>query len=191
MRGEPIEELNAGLVAFKDEIMADSLAAKRAEIAIVTFGPPSIEQDFITADFFQPPTLSAGNDTPMGAAIALGLGMIEQRKEQYKQAGIAYYRPWIFLLTDGGPTDSWKGAANQVKQGEEESAFSFFAVGVEGANMEILAEIATRQPLQLKELRFRDMFVWLSRSMKSVSHSRPGDAVKLINPATPDGWASV
>ena len=28
MSGSPIEELNAGLVAFKDELMADSMAAK-------------------------------------------------------------------------------------------------------------------------------------------------------------------
>ncbi len=191
MRGKPIEELNEGLIAFKDELAADSLASKRAEIALITFGPAQIQTDFQTADVFYPPFLTANSDTPMGSAIELGLEILNQRKNIYKQNGVDYYRPWIFLITDGAPTDSWKNAAAQVREGEEKGAFSFFAVGVEGANLEILEQISVRKPLMLKELRFRDMFLWLSKSMKSVSQSRPGEAVPLENPTTPDGWASV
>src|SRR5580700_8959690 len=65
MAGRPIEELNAGLVAFKDELVADSLAAKRVEVAVVTFGPPLPVVHFQSADTFQPPLLSASGDTPM------------------------------------------------------------------------------------------------------------------------------
>jgi uncharacterized protein YegL len=191
MQGKAIQELNAGLVLFKDEIFADSLAAKRAEIAIISFGPPRVVTDFQTADYFQPPHLQADNDTPMGAAIELGLHLLEQRKQAYKNAGIGYFRPWIFLITDGGPTDQWRDAAEKIKQGEDAQAFSFFAVGVEGANMDILEKLSVRKPLKLKELRFRDLFIWLSSSMKNVSRSKIGDQVLLLNPATPDGWASV
>src|SRR5262249_56157123 len=35
----PIDELNAGLLAFREELMADELAIKRVEISLVTFGP--------------------------------------------------------------------------------------------------------------------------------------------------------
>jgi len=191
MQGKAIQELNAGLVLFKDEISADSLAAKRAEIAIVSFGPPKVVTDFQTADYFQPPHLQADNDTPMGAAIELGLHLLEQRKGAYKNSGVGYFRPWVFLITDGGPTDQWWAAAEKIKKGEESQAFSFFAVGVEGANMEILEKLSVRKPLKLKELRFRDLFIWLSSSMKSVAYSKVGDQVLLLNPATPDGWASV
>ena len=191
MKGEPVAQLNEGLVVFKDELTADPLAQKRVEVALITFGPVQIHSDFQTVDLFQPPRLEASGETPMGAAILQALALLEQRKQTYKANGISYYRPWVFLITDGAPTDAWKDAAKKVRSDEEAKKLSFFAVGVEGAHFEILEEIAVRKPLKLKELRFRDLFVWLSNSLSAVSRSNVDDQVKLENPATPEGWASV
>lgn len=193
MQGNPIRELNGGLEALKDSLVADPLAMQRVELAIVTFGPVQVLQDFATADAFMPPTLTAQGQTPMGEAIGRGLDLLQARKEQYKSSGVAYYRPWVFLITDGGPTDAWHDAARRVHEGEARKAFMFFAVAVEDANLEILRQIApsTREPLKLKELAFRALFQWLSTSLKSVSQSRPNDTVVLQDPvAGPGGWAT-
>lgn len=191
MRGTPIDELNAGVRQLKDELMADEMAQKRVEIAIITFGPVQTISDFQTPDVFQPPALSTTGDTPIGGAIEAGLALLEQRKQMYRNNGVTWYRPWIFLITDGGPTDYWQSAAEKVKQGETANHFSFFAVGVEGARMDILSQICTRQPLKLQQLRFRDLFKWLSNSLSAVSKSQMGTQVPLENPAVPGGWGTV
>lgn len=188
MGGQPIAELNAGLITFKDELAADSLAMKRVEVGIITFGPVKTEQLFQTAEHFYPPTLVTQGDTPMGEAIRRGLEMIRQRKEEYRSNAISYYRPWVFLITDGGPTDEWKSAATAVRDGEASKAFAFFAIGVKGANMDTLRQMSVREPLNLEGLRFRELFSWLSSSLRSVSRSTPGTEVAL---QPPTGWASV
>jgi len=75
-----------------------------------------------------------------------------------------------------------------VREGEASKAFAFFAIGVRGANMETLKQISVREPLMLDGLRFRELFSWLSSSLRSVSRSTPGTEVPL---QPPTGWASV
>ena len=67
MQGDSIDELNRGLQAFREELFNDSLSMKRVEMAIVTFGPVRVMQDFTTADQFQPSPLEASGDTPLAA----------------------------------------------------------------------------------------------------------------------------
>jgi uncharacterized protein YegL len=186
-----IDLLNEGLRAYHADLMSDSLAAQRVEVSVITFGGTvQTAVPFVTAHEFTPPPLEANGETPMGEAIILAIEAVTERKRLYKQNGLHYYRPWIFLITDGEPTDDWQAAAAKVREGEKNKSFAFFAVGVEGANFDVLQKISVRKPLPLKGYSFREMFVWLSQSQRSVSHSNPGqeDQVKLTSPA---GWASL
>jgi uncharacterized protein YegL len=192
MQGEAIEALNEGLRAFKEQLNQDNLARKRVEVAIVSFGSDvKVVQDFVTADLFEPPTLSAQGLTHMGGAILQGLDMIEARKGQYRNNGVNYYRPWVFLITDGEPQgepDSIVEQATQrIRDDEASKRVAFFAVGVEAANMTRLSQIVVRSPLKLTGLNFKELFIWLSASMQRVSQSKPEDQVAL----PPPGWGTV
>jgi uncharacterized protein YegL len=188
MAGAPISELNAGIQLFKDELLSDPLAARRVETAIVTFGPVKLETTFQTANNLYLPTFQASGDTPIGSAIQMGVEILNQRKNDYRNNGIQYYRPWIILITDGEPTDSWQGSAELIKKGESDKAFSFFCIGVSSANMSILKQISVREPLPLKGYSFKEFFLWLSSSLKRVSESVVGTNVPLL---PPHGWAEV
>ena len=83
------------------------MAAKRVDLAIVNFGPAvEVASPFGSIKAYQPPMLQAGGSTPMGAAIELGLDLLEARKTEYRRNGIPYYRPWLFMITDGAPRTS-------------------------------------------------------------------------------------
>jgi len=184
MINEPIAALNEGLQAFRAELLKDPLARQRVEIAIITFGGSvQVIQHFVTADGFAAPKLIASGQTPMGTGIITALDLIDARKAQYQANGVAYYRPWVFLITDGAPKgedlEVTRQAAQRVRADEADKKVAFFAVGVEGANMKVLTKISVRPPLKLKGLRFVDMFVWLSKSTERVAHSREGEQVAL------------
>jgi uncharacterized protein YegL len=179
MDGGPISALNQGLQAFQEDIQNDPLAKRRIELAIVTFGGSvRKEHDFVSAGNFVAPTLVAGGGTPMGEAIALGVQLVKDRKAEYKSNGVPYYQPWIFLITDGAPGDDWQSAATMIKAEMSAKALTCFAVGVEGANMDILSSITPRA-LKLDGLKFKELFLWISQSQKRVSASKPGEQTPL------------
>ncbi|KRH95789.1 VWA domain-containing protein [Cylindrospermopsis raciborskii S07] len=192
MQGDRIEALNQGLLSFKDELVKNTLAARRVEVAIVTFDSHvNVVQDFVTVDQFTPPILTAQGLTTMGAGINKSLEIIQERKSQYRANGIAYYRPWVFMITDGEPQgeidEVIEQATQRLRGDESNKKVAFFTVGVENANMDRLHQIAVRTPLKLKGLNFVEMFVWLSASMSAVSHSQLEEQVAL----PPIGWGSI
>ncbi len=192
MAGEPIKALNQGLTVFQSAVREDEQASLRVEVAIVAFGPVRLVQDFVTIDEFVPPQLDASGLTPMGEAINYALDLLESRKETYRVSGIQYYRPWIFLITDGAPNlnSPWQQAAQRVKDSESNRKLSFFAVGVQGADLETLRQITPleRPPMMLHGLDFKSMFVWLSDSMRRVSSSTVGGEMVALPPV---GWGQI
>jgi uncharacterized protein YegL len=192
MQGRPIDALNEGLWVFKLEVCKDPLAARRVEVAVVTFDDAvNVQQPFVGIEEFEPPVLEAKGLTRMAGGITQALDLLQRRKLQYRANGITYYRPWVFMITDGEPQgepDEIVGqAARRIREEEASKRVAFFAVGVEGANLARLRTIAAREPLRLKGLNFRELFVWLSSSMQAVAQSRPDEQV----PLAPAGWASL
>jgi uncharacterized protein YegL len=189
MVGNPIGKLNAAVASLPDEMKSDRLAVKRVEIAIVSFPPVRTVQPFATADAFVPPTLVANGRTPLGGAVSHALRLIEDRKAEYRAQHLEWFRPWLFLVTDGEPDeeDDWRSAAAAVREAEASKKVTFFSVGVPGANLDVLAQFSVRRPRQLVDLRFREMFVWLTRSlqMRSQSAAHTGGNPDMAVPTAP------
>ena len=192
MHGPPIQALNDGIRAFKEELESDSLASLRVETAIVSFDSSvQLVQDFATVDALATPELDAQGATSTATAVNFAIDRVEERKQSYRDAGVPYYRPWIVLITDGASTESRQqmdAASERVRQAEEEKQLAFFSVGVQGADMEELNRVGTRGALPLDGMAFREFFVWLSSSMTRVSSSRVDDEIDLPDVS---GWAKL
>ncbi len=182
-----IELLQEGLGVLADELKADSLARRRIEVAVVTFGGTvQVVQPFVSAADFLPPPLAAMGGTPMGEAVQVAVDMAAARKEDYKRQGLDYYQPWIFVLTDGEPTDGIEAAASAVLELEDSKRVNFFAVGVgETARLDLLAKLSHRSPRKLAGLKFAELFEWLAKSLDRVSNTEPGGRVQA---APTDDW---
>ena len=194
MYGIKMNQLNSGIATFARELKADQLASLRTEVGIVTFGGHAeMVQDFVTADQFSPPTLVANGTTMMSQGVNLALNKIEERKQMYRDNGIDYYRPWLFLMTDGAPTETEEvvnAMAERLKSADGDKRVAAFSVGVQGADMDLLTQVSPRRPLMLKGLEFSSMFVWLSQSMSRVSRSRTDDEIELDTDGLQD-WAAI
>lgn len=192
MEGKAIEELVKGLECFKNEVLSDSLAVKRIEVSIVTFGPVDVHSEFTTVDNLEVGGFIASSNTPMGKAIETGIDLLNERKNLYRQNAVSYYRPFMFLISDGAPTDDYQLAIKLVHSGEERKEFVFFAIGVKNADMQILSQFsAKRDALKLRGLSFGEMFRWLSNSVRQVSKSAIDEKLRLPNPGGPDGWVEI
>jgi uncharacterized protein YegL len=104
---------------------------------------------------------------------------------------VAYTRPWLFLMSDGQPTDDFRAAADRCRQAEAANKVAVFPIAVGSlAEPAILGQFSNKGEAAVKRLqglRFQELFLWLSASMKVVSQSKPGGQVQL--PAA-DSWSN-
>jgi uncharacterized protein YegL len=191
IQGRPLEELQQGLRVFQAALLDDEQAARQVEVALITFDTQvRVVQKFVRADRFEPPILTAQGRARMGAAIDSALDLLEARQAQYRDVGIAWYCPWVVLVTNGEPQgedeEEIARAARRLKEAEMHQEVVFFAIGVENANMVRLSHLTMSRPYKLRELQFQKLFCWLSSSMHKVAHSQLGEAVAID---FPDGVA--
>ncbi|TCT06881.1 vWA domain-containing protein [Aquabacter spiritensis] len=185
-----IDQLNAALHLFKSELMADPLASISVRLNIIRFGglngkdTAHVVTDWTEAREFTPPTVTAAGQTPLGRGLSLAMESIAEEKASLRAIGISMKRPWLFILTDGQPNDPWEAAAAQCREGEKSGKFIVWPIGIgQDANFDVLRRMSSRNfALEVGEAKFRELFQWLSDSMKSVSNSRAGEVLALPSP---------
>ena len=182
MDGTPINSLNQALQDFKYKVSMDEMAQKRVDIAIVEFNSGTrVVQDFTPISRMEPVTLQATGTTAMGEGINTAIDMVKERNRFYSTMGTPVFKPWIFMITDGGPTDDIEGAIQRIQLEESKGShgkLKFFALGVSGYDKDTLFRI-TNRVMELKDTDFSGIFNWMSESMVAISVSRVGDEVPL------------
>ena len=189
MVGASIRELNEGLKELARALQEDVTASGCADVAVVSFNSTvSTVVPFCPAYSFNPPELTASGMTAMNEAIITGLDILEERKMLYRQYGTPYFRPWMFLLTDGAPTDSiYESAALQrIQEAIQEKKVTFWPMGIgEGADINRLKKYANGGAVfKATASQFKEAFVWLSNSMSVIGNS-DGKTQQINLPPTP------
>ena len=182
MSGKKMDDLNKGLKQFYQDILDNKSWSQRIEVAVVSFETEVryLQQPAI-AENFTMPTLTAMGGTNMVGGIRKAIEVVEERKQYYKDHGLAYKRPWIVMITDGyASVDSIK---ESVKQGGIGKHYFFQPIAVDdGADMNVLNSLATQQAFKLKDQNFSAFFKWLSNSIGPISEAKIGENIHLDNP---------
>ena len=188
MSGAPIQALNEGLKMFFADVQNDEMAQYSVEVGVVETGGGVTEAMPVTPIRLveDVPQFAARELTPLGRAVEVALDQLEARKEEYKRTGVPYYQPWLVIISDGAPTDSWKAVAQRAKSLADNRKLVVLPVGVEGADLEVLSQFSSRGAKALNGLKFKELFEWLSASMAQVSNSASTSASVSLPPTA--GW---
>ena len=188
-----MDELNTGLQRFISDILADPLAKLAADVVVITFARTTT-----TVKEFGPIresdselriTTSQENETLLGEAVELALTELDSRKRTYREHGVEYYQPWLIVMTDGVPTSTrHRELKERLKELSASRKLSVFVFSIGNVDMSELSCISPgRPPMQINDQKFTELFAWLSRSIRMVSMSMPGDGVSLTPPPE-DVW---
>ena len=193
MSGE-MEQLNQSIAKYRNTVMADPLAALRVETALIAFNH-EIEamSDFCPIEHFLPPPMRASGGTRICAPVEKALDMLEARKRVYRDSGIGYYRPWLFILTDGIASDAalLPATAARLRAAEKARGVTTFVIAAGKAHRDesisTLRQLSDRV-LPMKDAAYDSLLEWIANSTVTASNSGVGDQIQLPDPAA---WLKV
>lgn len=178
MSGAPINELNKGVRQFLAETRSDEAAGMSVELEVITFDSrvSRVIPFKSISNVKSLPTFRTNGMTCMGGALRMATDDLKERRNLYRRIGIASYRPWVVLMTDGGPNDEWQEAARQMRQLGERGRIQYIGIEIgHEADHQTMCQILPQNPgpVRLQGLKFKQFFRWLTDSLRSVSHSTP------------------
>lgn len=169
MGGEPIESVRNGLTLLVQALRKEPQALETAYISVITFNSSAQQVVPLTDLFsFQEPTLDASGATALGEALELVANKISSEVVKTTAENKGDWKPLVFIMTDGEPTDEWQRGAESLKKAKP--IVVACAAGY-NANTELLKNI-TENVLELKSATSQDIkafFKWVTDSIKQAS----------------------
>ena len=195
MVGEPIEAVKQGVKALLSELRGDPQALETAYLSVITFDSSARQIIPLTElMLFKEPDIQAGGATALGGALNVLIDCIKTEVHKSTETQKGDWRPLVFILTDGSPTDigEFNKAAKLLTTVKTANIIACAAGS--SANTSYLKQI-TENVLMMNTLSAGDMaqfFAWVSGSIKMSSKSidaAPGAAIEL--PPPPQGFVVV
>jgi uncharacterized protein YegL len=187
MSGEPIEAVRQGVKALLSDLRTDPTALESAYLSVITFASSAAQVCPLTElPSFQEPPLTAGGVTALGAGLKMLAANIDAEVRKPTKDEKGDWKPLVFLMTDGQPTDQWEDAADEIRN----RRLNIIACAA-GASADVnpLKKI-TETVVQLSDLQpdtLKAFFKWVSSSVKTTSQSITGGAEGpvILPPAPP------
>lgn len=170
MTGEPIEAVKNGVQVLVSTLRQDPYALETAFLSVITFDTTAKQLVPLTElSMFQMPEIQANGSTALGEALTLLANKVSSEVTKTTAEVKGDWKPLVFIMTDGGPTDDWqKGLADFKKQ---KFGIVIACAAGHSADTNILKQI-TQDVVQLDTAdrgTIRQFFKWVSASVSTGS----------------------
>ena len=170
MSGEPIEALKNGVQVLVSTLRQDPYALETACISVITF-ESNAQQLIPLTDLssFQMKEISAGGGTSLGAGLQLVAECIDREVSKSTSEVKGDWKPLVFIMTDGQPTDSWQGGLAEFKK--RKIGMTVACAAGSGADTNVLKQI-TEVVVALDtadSATIKAFFKWVSASISTGS----------------------
>ena len=187
MTGDPISAVQQGLNMLLSDLNSEPSALETAYLSVITFSTTAQQVVPLTAigDFKAPP-LDASGTTAFGAALAKVEECLARDVIKGGSGRKGDWRPLVFVMTDGQPTDTWEPAAARIKAAK---VGNVIACAAGGAADEQMLKKLTENVVKLNDLgpdALKQYFKWVSSTVTEASRSA-GTGKDLGLPPPPTG----
>jgi len=171
MSGEPIEAVRMGLRALLSDLQQDAQALETVWLSVITFGNTAKQAVPLTeVGLFQEPEFEVdGDGRALGDALRLLAKCIDKEVREGTTTQKGDWKPIVFLVIDGPPSDDWGPTADKLKTADICNVIAC-AAGP-GADIKVLKRI-TDAVIQLKDTTpgtLGALMKWVSPTVKSSS----------------------
>ncbi len=191
MSGEPIQQVNNGVQMLVSALRQDPQALETAFLSVITFDSTAKEAVPLTdLPSFQAPTVAATGTTALGEALSLVADCAKRDVKTASATQKADWRPMVFIMTDGSPTDDFQKGLARFKK---EKWGAVVACGVDSADVSLLQQIAGEAVVTLStadakalEAFFKWVTASISTSSKSVQTGKEVEGLNQLPPPPPE-----
>jgi uncharacterized protein YegL len=117
MSGEPIEAVKNGVQVMISSLRQNPQAIETAYLSIITFDSAA-QQIIPLTDLasFQMVDIRASGVTALGEALKLVSQKIDSEVAKTTMENKGDWKPLVFIMTDGNPTDDWQSGLNEFRK---------------------------------------------------------------------------
>jgi uncharacterized protein YegL len=173
MIGDSMMSVERGVEALLAQLRADPHALETAHVSIITFSRTAQQVVPLTeVASVRPPRLTVRPGTSLGAALITLRDCIHREVRRTTAEVKGDYRPIVYLLTDGQPTDGSGVVREAISWLTNPKIANVYAIGCgEDVDFETLHRVAD-VVFRLDEVgpeTLRKLFIWLTASVQQAS----------------------
>jgi len=180
MTGEPIEAVKNGVQVLVSSLRQDPYALETAYLSVITFDSSAKQIVPLTElSMFQMPDIQASGTTALGDALTLLASKIGSEVTKTTTEVKGDWKPLVFIMTDGGPTDNWQKGLTEFQK--QKVGLVVTCAAGQGADTKVLKQI-TEVVVQLDTAdsgTIKAFFKWVSASVSTGSQKVDASGVDV------------